>query len=342
MSRIRTIGAATVLLLSLGGVVAAPASANHTRAHTCQTAGGTFVAGANPNQDRCVVATTVTTPPAPSGAPVTTFGEPTPSGPSRFVDGPDVPTGEPTVDRKINNVGEETSVRTVTPGTPSTSMRTVNGTPVTTTASGSRNCERVNNENANRSVERCERTTVATTVTPTTVFTTVTTPQTERIVFTQQRVECVTTTQPTTFVRTTTQPTTRTSTTTTPQSTTTTTTTRTFAFQNASASSPLRTAPESTVVGTPVVNKADPLVVQNANVAGEPIITPETMTGTPIVTGPVCTATTPTTREETNELEPTSVTTSAPGTSITTMQTTGTGQTCFKNPSNAEQRRNAC
>lgn len=404
MLKVRYVGAVASAAL-LAGALATPAYADHTRAHTCQQAGGTFDAGATtqPGDDTCVV-TTRSTVLVPVGTPTTTFGESTPSGDSTFTDSPSVPTGDPTFDSEFNDVGDPVTTETellgtpdidvteqdageatrtpvTVPGTPSTSTRTVNGTPTSTDAAGTTNCKRVNDDNAKKPVERCDRTVVTTTVTPTTVFTTVTTPQTEVTTVSQpretvtttttpvtpistsvqQREECITTTQPTTFVRTTVQPTTRTQTVTQPRESQTTTTTTTSTFVGNGNRALL--APTGTVTTNTTSAPASDDVV-TTTVVGIPIITPEPLEGESIVTGPVCTATTPTTtvvpgetfeREaivvteaapvittETRTLDPLEVTTSAAGTPIVDVQTRSTGETCFKNPSTAEQRRNRC
>ena len=317
----------------------APALANHNRQHTCESAGGVFQGASNPNNETCTFTTVVVGPAVPTGEVTTTFGEARPVGDSTFVDSPPVPAGEATEDREVRNVGDPVAVPVTVAGTPRTTTRTEEGETTSTEAAGTQNCQRVNNERGARNVEKCERTVVTTSTTPTTVFTTVTTPQERVTTTTQAREECVTTTQPTEFTRTTTQPTEREQTVTPETETTTTTTRTTFTFTGGPRGVP--TVPSGTPqvststakgTGTPVVT----------TVPGEPIITVETLEGDPIVTGPVCTPIEPVITEERETLEPLSVTTDTPGEPIVETSTRGTGQSCFKNASTAEQRRNAC
>src|SRR3712207_2883405 len=176
----RTRGYATILAaggLLIGGMFAPAAYADHTRLHTCAAAGGVFTAGAQgPGGDRCVVTTSVTAPPVPVGT-VVTFGEPTPFGEPVVVDTDPTPVGEATTETETRDVGDAVVVRTerrgtsevtaeerdagepvsvpvVVPGTPVRSTRTVYGEPTSTEAPGTRNCERVNNRNAAKKVER--------------------------------------------------------------------------------------------------------------------------------------------------------------------------------------------
>ncbi|MEX5301218.1 hypothetical protein [Kocuria sabuli] len=344
MFRIRRAIAVAAPLLLAGALAAPPAHADHTRQHTCEQAGGSYSAGSTQNLDRCVV-TTTTSVTGPFGVPTRTFSEPRPDGTSPIViDGPTTPTGETTTDSEQRNVDDPNSVVTVVPGTPTTTERTERGTPTSTEAPGTRNCERVNDENARRPVERCERTVVTTTTTPTTVVTTVTTPQTERTVTAQAREECTTTTQQTSFVRTTTQGQVRDETVTYQQRTRTTTTTTTYRYAN-NTTGPL--VPVVFAGGGPnpqirnEVTPAEPLVTTN-EVPIQPSTTTETIAGEPIVGEPVCTPTAPDVTTTDRELEPLVVETSRPGESIVTTSARGTGQTCYNNPSTAEQRRNTC
>ena len=342
MLRIRVVMAVAAPLLLVGGLAAPPAYADHTRQHTCEQAGGTFTAGATRGADRCVV-TTETSVTGPFGRPTTTLGEPRPDGTSPIViDGPTTPAGEPTTDTEQRDVGDPTSVVTVIPGTPTTTERTQLGTPTRTEAPGTRNCERVNNDNAKKPVERCERTIVTTTTTPTTVFTTVVTPQTERTVTTQARQDCRTTTQQTSFVRTTTQGQVQDQTISYQQRTITTTTTTTYSFNGrdqlqlivfpGGAPNPRTTTRTTT---------AEPLETRTT-VPIQPSTTRETLPGEPIVTGPTCTPTDPAITTTERQLAPLSVETSRAGQPVVTTSTRGTNQTCYNNPSTAEQRRNAC
>jgi len=318
---------------------AAPALADHNRQHTCQQAGGVFQGASNATNATCTFTTVVVGPAVPTGNVTTTFGDATPVGDSTFVDSPPVPAGQATEDREQRDFGEPVSVPVTVAGTPTITTRTETGETTTTEASGTQNCERVNNERSARSVEKCERTVVTTSTTPTTVFTTVTTPQERVTTTTQAREECVTTTQPTQFTRTTTQPTQREQTVTPETETTTTTTRTTFTFTPGArglpvlpSGSPQISTSTATGTGTPVVT----------TVPGEPIVTRETLEGEPIVTGPVCTPIEPVITEERETLEPLSETTNAPGQPIVETSTRGTGESCVKNPSTAEQRRNAC
>ncbi|MFF0904456.1 UNVERIFIED_CONTAM: hypothetical protein RF653_12325 [Kocuria sp. CPCC 205316] len=331
-------------LLLTGALAAPPAHADHTRQHTCEQAGGVFTAGSTQNLDRCVV-TTSTSVTGPFGRPTNTNSEPRPDGTSSiFFDGPTTPTGETTTDSQERNVGDQTNVETVVAGTPTTAERTERGAPTSTAAPGTVNCERVNNDNGRRSVERCERAVVTTTTTPTTVVTTVTTPRTERTVATQAREECITTTQQTSFVRTTTQGQVRDETITYQQRTITTTTTTTNRYAN-NTTGPL--VPVVFAGGAPnprvqtQTTPAEPLV-ETRTVPVQPSMTTETLPGDPIVGEPVCAPTTPVVTPSERELEPLVVETRRPGEPIVETSTRGTGQTCYNNPSNAEQRRNTC
>lgn len=342
MFRIRHVIAVAAPLILTGAIAAPPAYADHTRQHTCEQAGGVFTAGATRGADRCVV-TEESSVTGPYGRPTNTSSEPRPDDTSPiFIDGPTTPTGEPTTDSELRDVGDPTSVVTVVPGDPMTSERTERGTPTSTEAPGTRNCERVNNENAKKPVEQCERTVVTTTTTPTTVVTTVTTPQTERTVTTQAREECTTTTQPTSFVRTTTQGQEQDQTISYQQRTITTTITTTYRYDGRDDLQLIvfpggGTNPRTTTRTT----EADPYVV-TTTVPIQPSTTTETLPGEPIVTGPVCAPADPELSTTERELEPLSAETSRPGEPIVTTSTRGTGETCQNNPSNAEQRRNAC
>ncbi|OLT08544.1 hypothetical protein BJF77_12620 [Kocuria sp. CNJ-770] len=341
MFRIRNVIAVATPLLFAGTLAAPPAHADHTRPHTCEEVGGVFTAGATRGADRCVV-TEETSITGPFGRPTTTVSEPRPDDTSPIVvDGPVTPTGEPTTASELRDVGEPSSVVTVLSGTPTTTERTERGTPTSTDAPGTRNCERVNNENAKKPVEKCERTVVTTTTTPTTVFTTVTTPQTERTVTTQAREECRTTTQQTSFVRTTTQGQVQDRTVSYQQRTITTTTTTTYRFDGRDQLQlvvfPVAPNPRITTRTEP----AEPLETTTTEPI-QPSTSTETLPGEPIVTGPTCTPTAPAVTETERELEPLSVETSRPGEPVVTTSTSGTGQTCYNNPSSAEQRRNAC
>jgi hypothetical protein len=404
-------GSAAISAVLVGGflvVPAAPAFADHTRAHTCEQAGGDFTAGATQAGDRCVV-TTSDSVTGPFGAPTTTFSEPVPDGSPFFVDTPAVPAGEPTTTTETRDVGapvvvestrlgtpvvssaerdagEPVSVPVVVAGTPVVTTRTERGTPTSTDAPGTRNCKQVNNDKAAKKVERCERTVVTTTTTPTTDVRTVTTPQervttttqpretvtttrtprTEVFTSTQQRETCVTTTQPTEFTRTTTQQTTQTQSVSYRQRTITTTTTTTYRYTGNRANAPLALVifpaapnPRTTIQTT----EAEPYVAEVGLVAGPPVVTVETLPGDDLVST-VCSPTTPevtvtdgaTTFDEqvvvtpadpeitvTREtLAPLVTETRAPGKPIVTTSTRGTGQTCYNNPSTAEQRKNRC
>ncbi|MFD3444703.1 hypothetical protein ACFDTO_08910 [Microbacteriaceae bacterium 4G12] len=406
---------AAIAALLIGGSIAGPASpafADHTRQHTCDQAGGFYTAGATPGADRCVV-TTSTSVTGPFGAPTTTFSEPVPDGTSPFfVDTPSVPVGAPTVEEETRDVGEPVVVETarvgtpvveseerdageavavpvVVPGTPVVTTRTERGTPTSTQAPGYRNCKPVNSgkgdgkgDKGSPKVERCERTVVTTTTTPTTEVTTVTTPQervttttqpretvtttttpsTEVFTSTQQQENCVTTTQATQFTRTTTQNTTQTRSVSYRQRTITTTTTSTYRYmgngQLALVVFPVADNPRVTTRTT----EAEPLVTDFQQ-AGPPIVTVETRAGDSIV-NTVCTPIAPeiTVTEgettfaeevvvtpappqitETREtLDPVVTESRAPGEPVVTTSTRGTGKTCYNNPSTAEQRKNRC
>jgi hypothetical protein len=270
----------------------------------------------------------------------------------------------------------------VVSGEPSTATRTERGTPITTQAPGTRNCKRLNDDQAKRPVEKCERTVVTTTTTPTTEVTTVTTPQeqvttttqpretvtttrtpsTEVFTSTQSRERCVITTQPTEVIRTTTQTTTQTRTISYRQRTITTTTTTTYSYDGRGALRlvvfPVAPNPRTTTTTT----EAEPFVSQTT-LAGPRIETVETFPGDPVVTTlcapteaevtatdgettyteeEVITPTAPVITEERENLEPLVAVTRTPGQPIVTTQTTGTGQTCYNNPATAEQRANRC
>lgn len=348
MIRIRRVFAVAAPLLLAGTLAAPPAHADHTRQHTrqqtCEQAGGTYTAGpiAEPGRDRCVVTASESIT-GPFGVPTTTLSEPRPDGTSPiFLDGPTTPTGEPTTESEFRDAGDPTSVETVVPGTPTTTERTERGTPTSIDVPGTIRCERVNSENAKKPVERCERAVVTTTTTPTTVVTTVTTPQTERTVTTQAREQCRTTTQQTSFVRTTTQGQVQDRTVSYRQRTITTTTTTTYSY-NGRDELQLIVFPGG---GTnPRVNTstapADPFV-QTTTTPIQPSTTTEERPGEPIVTGPTCTPADPDITMTERELEPLVVETSRPGDPVVTTSTRGTGQTCYNNPSTAEQRRNTC
>jgi hypothetical protein len=323
------VAAAAVLV---GGSLVGPASpafADHTRQHTCDQVDGDFTAGATPGGDRCVVATS-TSITGPFGGPTTIMSEPVPSGSPFFVDGPAVAAGPATTEIQTQDVGapgvvettrvgtpvvttedrdagEPVSVPVVVAGTPVVTTRTERGTPTSTKASGTRNCKRVNNGKAAKKVERCERTVVTTTTTPTTEVTTVTTPQ-ERVTTTTQQREtvtttrtpstqvftttqprrtCVTTTQPTQFTRTTTQLTTQTRSLSYRQRTITTTTTTTYRYENTPAGAilapvvfPIAPNPRIRTATTP----AEPLVTVVETLAGPPEVTVETLAGAAVVT----------------------------------------------------------
>lgn len=354
-------GSLIVASLALQG---APAFADHTRQHTCEQAGGVFTAGATANADRCVV-TTTTAVTGPFGAPTTTFSEPVPDGTSPiFIDTPSVPAGAPTVEEETRNVGDPVVVQTfllgqpevssvdrdagvplsvpvVVPGEPSTETRTEQGTPTSTQAPGTRNCERVNNANARQPVERCERTVVTTTTTPTEEVTTVTTPQervttttqpretvtttrtpsTEVFTSTQQQEQCTTTTQPTEFTRTTTQTTTRTQTISYQQRTITTTTTSTFRYQGAGPTAalvlvvfPIAANPRIQTSTSP----AEPFVSETT-VAGPPNETVETLPGESVVTT-TCTPAEPEVTRTEGETTYTQVEAVTPASSVVTVE----------------------
>ncbi|MFF0991395.1 hypothetical protein [Kocuria nitroreducens] len=352
MFKIRSVIAVAGPLLLAGTLAAPPAHADHTPEHTrqqarqqtCEQAGGTYTAGPieEPGRDRCLVVTE-TSVTGPYGAPTTTFSEPRPDDTSAIVlNGPSTPDGEPTTASEFRDVGDATDVVTVIPDTPTTTERTERGTPTSAEAPGTRDCERVNNDNAKKPVEKCERTVVTTTTTPTTVYTTVTTPQTERTVTTQRREECRTTTQQTSFVRTTTQGQVQDRTVSYRQRTITTTTTTTFSFNGRDQLQQIvfPSAPNPRIRMETV--EAEPLITSRTTNPIQPSIKTETLPGEPIVTGPVCTPTDPKITTTNRELEPLIVETSRPGDPVVTTSTRGTGQTCYNNPSNAEQRRNTC
>ncbi|WP_460668513.1 hypothetical protein [Kocuria himachalensis] len=329
-------------LLLAGALAAPPAHADHTRPHTCEQRGGAFTAGATRGGDRCVVTTSESVT-GPFGGPTTTVSEPRPDGTSPiFVDGPTTPTGAPTTETEQRDVGESTDVVTVVPGTPRTTDRTERGTPTSTEAPGTIRCKRVNNDNAKKPVEKCERAVVTTTTTPTTVYTTVTTPQTEHTVTTQARETCTTTTQRTSFVRTTTQGQVQDRTISYRQRTITTTTTTTYSYNGRDELQLIvfpggGTNPRVSTQSAP----ADPFE-ETTTIPIQPSTTRETLPGEPIVTGPTCTPADPAVTTTRRELAPLSAETSRPGEPVVMTSTRGTGQTCYNNPSNAEQRRNTC
>ena len=404
LRRSLVVAAPTALLLLLAPAVPAFAGTAERQAN-CEALGGTFTAGGsvknpNPNADRCVVTTTVTSAPVPSGTPTVTTGEAEPVGDPSSVDSapvrqpdPEITTterdagdatsvtterrGTPVVTTADRDAGEATSEFVIVAGTPTTTTRTERGTPTRTETPTTTNCKRVNNERGARSVERCERAVLITTTTPTTIVTTTTTPRervttttqpretvittttpvTEVITTTQPRELCTTTTFQTLITTTTTQQTERTVTTT--QSTQVTTTTTRVEFRFATGSdvptSPSTTTTTSTTAGADIVTTVE--------VAGEPDVDVTTRAGAP-ESDTVCTATTPivttrdgdTTQEESRQvvpalpvvtvtrevIAPLVVETETPGAPIVTTQVRSTGETCFKNPSTAEQRRNAC
>jgi hypothetical protein len=341
MLRIRRVIAVVAPLLVVVALATPPASADNTRQHTCEQAGGTFRAGTLPGLDRCVVVVQ-TSVNGPFGAPTTTLSEPRPDHTSPiFVDGPTTPTGAPTTEDAHRDVGEPTEATTVVPGVPTaTAERTEQGTPTDAEAPGTRNCRTVYVRE--QPVERCERTVVTTTTTPTTVHTTVTTPQTERTVITQARQTCSTTTQPTSFVRTTTQGQVQDRTISYRQRSITTTTTTTYGFT-------ARHAMRLVVFASGAPNPrtawrtapADPWV-QTTTVPIQPSSTVETLPGESIVTGPTCTPADAVTTTTEREVEPLTAETSRPGEPIVTTSTRGTGQTCFINPITALQRLSPC
>jgi hypothetical protein len=318
---------ATVGLL-IGGAVGplAPAAyADHTRQHTCDQAGGVFTAGTMLGGDRCTVTTSAAVT-GPYGAPTTSLSAPVPVNSPIMVDSPIVPTGvpttrietrdagspvvveskrfgEPEITTADSDAGEPAVESAVVPGAPTTTTRTERGTPISTDAPGTRNCRRLNDDKAAKPVERCERTVVTTTTTPTTVITTVTTPQervrtttqprqtvtttttpvTEVFTSTQQQESCATTTQSTSFTRTTTQATTQSRIVSYRQRTITTTTTTIYRYMGGTQSSPLTPvvyesgAPNPrTVMRT---TEAEPLVTTVGVIAGPPQVTVETLAG---------------------------------------------------------------
>jgi hypothetical protein len=329
---------------------------------------GEFTAGAAQQNDRCVVVVEerVT---GPFGAPTTTTSEPRPTGLSPiFVDGHTLPAGAPATESEYRNIGnpvvvqtfrvgtpeistadrdagEPVSVPVIVPGEPSTETRTEQGTPTSSTAPGVRNCEPVAQGKDSRSgkskgkdnnppVEKCERTVVTTTTTPTTEVTTVTTPQervttttqpretvtttrtpsTEVFTSTQARELCLVTTQRTEFIRTTTQTMEATRTVTYRQRTAVTTVTTTYRFTNG-----------TTNVVTPVVfqnadnprtqlrfEPTDELYIASVTTVAAPSVETATpMPGTPIITE-ACAPTEPDVTAEDGATTYTSVDTVAP------------------------------
>jgi len=73
----------------------------------------------------------------------------------------------------------------------------------------------------------------------------------------------------------------------------------------------------------------------------EPVVT-ETDGETTFVEQVVVTPAAPVVTESREDLDPVVTETRAPGDPVVTTSTRGTGKTCYNNPSNAEQRRNAC
>ncbi|SFT98648.1 hypothetical protein SAMN05660657_04472, partial [Geodermatophilus amargosae] len=215
---------AAALTVIPAGSALADHNVTHTRQQICTAAGGTFsgpgTATPTVNQQdnqRCTVVTSVDGPPTPSGTPTVTTSEPQPVGEPTSVT-ETVPVGEPTISERTENVGEPTSTTVDVPGTPTVTQADRDAGPatvvsedvpsgppvvqqeirrgqsVTTTAPGAPiNCRRVNNANANQTVERCDRTEIDTTTTQTTVITTTTTPM-ETVTTTTQPRETVTTT----------------------------------------------------------------------------------------------------------------------------------------------------
>jgi hypothetical protein len=323
--------------------LAAPALATHNaptreRAANCQAAGGTFSEGVPQNNragDRCVVTTTADSPAVPSGAPTVTFSEPRPVGEPVTVESPPVPVGSPEITEETHDFEEAEVGVEIVSGTPTVRQRTENGPSQTTETPTTTNCRRVNSPNSDRPVERCERAVLFTTTTPTTVVTTTTTPREEVTTTTQQRETCTTTTFQTEITLTTTQQTERTATTTQPTTFVRTTTTTTFTFDNQN-----RLVLPGTSTVSPQTLAGEPIVTQ-ATVPGEPIVTVDTKAGPP-QSETVCALTEPEITVDRKNIDPLVVETETPGTPIVTNETRSTGQTCFKNPSNAEQRRNAC
>ncbi|MHA7219919.1 hypothetical protein ACX80L_13645 [Arthrobacter sp. MDT1-48-3] len=322
-----SVAAVALLVGGAVGPLAPAAHADHTRQHTCDQAGGQFTQGALPGQDRCVVVVT-TSITGPFGRPTSSLGDPVPVNSPLTTETPVVPTGAPGVRTETRDVGdpvvvegerrgepevtseevdagEATATPVVVAGTPEVASRTERGTPTSTDAPGTRNCERVNNENGTRGVERCERTVVTTTTTPTTVTTTTTTPQqrvttttqprqtvtttttpvTEVFTSTQQQESCVTTTQPTSFTRTSTQLTTQSQIVTYQQRTMTTTTTSTFRYVGGGPGTlelvVFPVAPNPRVQTS--TTAAEPLVATVGLIAGPPQVTVETLPGQDIV-----------------------------------------------------------
>jgi hypothetical protein len=339
--RIRHAIAVAAPLFVVGALTTPPAYANDTRQQACEQAGGTFRAGTLPGLDRCVVVaqTSVT---GPFGAPTTTLSEPRPDHTSPiFVDGAPSPAGAPTTESGQRDVGEPTVTTTVVPGSPTaTAERTDHGVPTVTEAPGTRNCRRVYVRD--QPVERCERTVVTTTTTPTTTYSTVTTPQDERTVTTQARETCSTTTQGTSFVRTTIQGQVQDRTVSYRQRLITTTTTTTYGF---TARHVMRLVVFASGAPNPRIawraTAADPWV-QTTTIPIQASSTVTTLPGEPVVTGPTCGPADAVTTTTEREIEPLTAETSRPGEPIVTTSTRGTGQTCFINPITALQRLSPC
>jgi hypothetical protein len=168
MQIVRSATTLTVASMLSSWALAAPAYADHTRLHTFEQLGGTFRGNSNPNLATCTFTTVVVGPAVQTGEADIDLGEPTPAGAAMDVESPATPTGEPTIDRDVNNVGDPVSVPVVVAGTPQSETRTVRGETTTTEAPGTQNCKRVNNGNGAHAVEKCERTVVTTSTTPTT------------------------------------------------------------------------------------------------------------------------------------------------------------------------------
>ncbi len=285
--------------------------------------------------------------------------------------------GTPVITEETQDAGEATSESVIVAGTPTTTTRTERGTPTTTETPTTTNCRRVNDESAKKPVERCDRAVLTTTTTPTTIVTTVTTPQEQVTTTTQPRETVVTTTTPVTEVVTTTQPR-ESCTTTTFQTEITTTTTQRREFTATTTQPTTRTTTRTTTVftftGSPEVPVPGPPKVNTTTEPGAPIVTTAQVEDTPVITtstrpGPeesdtVCSPTAPVvtvrdgeTRDDVNTdtveaapvvtvtreaIEPLVVETEAPGTPIVEQDLRTTGESCFKNPSTAEQRRNRC
>ena len=284
--------------------------------------------------------------------------------------------GTPVVTEEDRDAGEATSVSVIVAGTPTSTTRTERGESTTTETPTTTNCRRVNNENSKKPVERCERAVLYTTTTPTTVITTTTTPRervtttiqpretvvttttpvTEVITTTQPRESCTTTTYQTLIITTTTQRRQHTETTSQPTTITTTTTTTRYTYNG--------TTP--VLAGTPQISTTtrpgDPIVT-SVPVEDEPEITTSTRPG-PEESDTVCTPAEPVITSEDGEttqdvhtatvsaepvvtvtredIDPLVVEIEAPGAPIVDEEVRSTGETCYNNPSTAQQRRNRC